>query len=426
MHDFRKTTINTKLHSIISNNAERWLMRTDKDIDAVHGADDISGGKNEENGFAPDESATLAHCAADSVDNYLPADKTGNQPCESREEAEIPGRDTGSGFTADEIPGQSAFYRAKTGSGLEKDIVSEDVSSADDHLLDKEFDSLIKGRYKTVWQRRTEAIVRKRLKTIKSRGNTSGTPMPNEENTEDGCDKTGQKKNSLKNSKEMTAETEINSESGKGNSLKVAAGFSPDYDEAEKAGAGVFINLNEGAASAEAVELTAREGGSNFADRTENGSEAGYSTSEQNSFLKGSAAQQTENAAFFGPDIEITVDSSALDFNACDGKEKTALPEKTEGNSRKIMTEGVIGSQHIAVQEEVFDAENPGSKERADFAGVFTGYLKAKERNLKRPVENGCSGSCGVVTRINVSALSGNDILSILRRVGAGEKITFK
>ena len=90
------------------------------------------------------------------------------------------------------------------------------------------------------------------------------------------------------------------------------------------------------------------------------------------------------------------------------------------------MTEGVIGSQHIAVREEVLDAENPGSKERADFAGVFTGYLKAKERNLKRPVENGCSGSCGVVTRINVSALSGNDILSILRRVGAGEKITFK
>ena len=50
----------------------------------------------------------------------------------------------------------------------------------------------------------------------------------------------------------------------------------------------------------------------------------------------------------------------------------------------------------------------------------------AVSRNKLRPTENGCGGSIGVVSRVNVHALNGADVRSILRRVGAGEKITFK
>ena len=50
----------------------------------------------------------------------------------------------------------------------------------------------------------------------------------------------------------------------------------------------------------------------------------------------------------------------------------------------------------------------------------------ARAMNKTRPIENGLSGSCGVITKINVSALNGRDVLSILKRVGAGEKIDFK
>ncbi len=46
-------------------------------------------------------------------------------------------------------------------------------------------------------------------------------------------------------------------------------------------------------------------------------------------------------------------------------------------------------------------------------------------KNRSRPTENGVGGSVGVVTRINVSALSGSDILGIIHRAGTGEKITF-
>lgn len=50
----------------------------------------------------------------------------------------------------------------------------------------------------------------------------------------------------------------------------------------------------------------------------------------------------------------------------------------------------------------------------------------AKAINAARPIENGIGGSCGVVSRINVNALKGKDVLSILKRVGAGERINFK
>ena len=54
------------------------------------------------------------------------------------------------------------------------------------------------------------------------------------------------------------------------------------------------------------------------------------------------------------------------------------------------------------------------------------GVRAAKEMNSSRPIENGIGGSCGVISKINVNALNGRDVLSILKRVGAGERINFK
>ena len=53
-------------------------------------------------------------------------------------------------------------------------------------------------------------------------------------------------------------------------------------------------------------------------------------------------------------------------------------------------------------------------------------YESIRRKNQSRPIENGLSGSSGIVTKINVSALDGEGVLSIIRRVGSGEKISFK
>ena len=48
-----------------------------------------------------------------------------------------------------------------------------------------------------------------------------------------------------------------------------------------------------------------------------------------------------------------------------------------------------------------------------------------KNKNLIRPRENGVGGSVGMYTGIKVSALKGSDVLALLRRAEAGEKIKF-
>ncbi len=53
-------------------------------------------------------------------------------------------------------------------------------------------------------------------------------------------------------------------------------------------------------------------------------------------------------------------------------------------------------------------------------------YERLRSQNKNRPIENGLYGSCGIVTKINVSALDGEGVLAILKRVGSGEKISFK
>lgn len=72
------------------------------------------------------------------------------------------------------------------------------------------------------------------------------------------------------------------------------------------------------------------------------------------------------------------------------------------------------------------DLSAPSPTEKDALGDQLAALEDAKAKNRSRPIENGLGGSCGVVTKINVSALSGRDVISILRRVGSGERISFK
>ena len=52
-------------------------------------------------------------------------------------------------------------------------------------------------------------------------------------------------------------------------------------------------------------------------------------------------------------------------------------------------------------------------------------YEKALIQNKNRPLESGLRASAGIVTRVNVSSLDGSGVLDIVKRVRAGEKISF-
>ena len=81
------------------------------------------------------------------------------------------------------------------------------------------------------------------------------------------------------------------------------------------------------------------------------------------------------------------------------GENSSDEPKKTEANIPLIASEG-----------------SEAEKSRIE---------AAKNINRTRPVENGINPGCGVVAQINVSALNGRDVMSILKRVGAGENIKF-
>lgn len=73
--------------------------------------------------------------------------------------------------------------------------------------------------------------------------------------------------------------------------------------------------------------------------------------------------------------------------------------------------------------ETALEAQNEGESSTEIKSAAIE---RTREQNRLRPLENGLGGSSGIVTRINVSALSGSDVISILNRVGAGERISFK
>ena len=143
----------------------------------------------------------------------------------------------------------------------------------------------------------------------------------------------------------------------------------------------------------------------------------------------------------------------ANDSKSGEEADLTALDEEFERliNGRfsevyKRRTEGIIRrrlrSGKARPKEEVSDGVNEsgvadGSENEAVKADqepktafpeptVGESLKTAKAINAARPIENGIGGSCGVVSRINVDALNGSDVLSILKRVGAGERIKFR
>lgn len=107
--------------------------------------------------------------------------------------------------------------------------------------------------------------------------------------------------------------------------------------------------------------------------------------------------------------------------------ESTVRRRLKNGRARSVAVSTPSGDESPFVScektESVSEKEVAAPLGNATDACAIIEALKTKNRS--RPTENGVGGSVGVVTRINVSALSGNDILGIIHRAGTGEKITF-
>lgn len=138
-------------------------------------------------------------------------------------------------------------------------------------------------------------------------------------------------------------------------------------------------------------------------------------------------------------------DSPAFDGEHCDqnmlekefeelikGRYREIYRKRTEAIVRKRLKRNKSPETHaqpavpfapVSEPMERFEENTSVSDDKHPSKALFE---SAKQSNRSRPTENGCGGSSGVVSRINVSALNGKDIRSIIRRVSDGEKITFK
>jgi len=108
------------------------------------------------------------------------------------------------------------------------------------------------------------------------------------------------------------------------------------------------------------------------------------------------------------------------------GKFRNAYRKRTESIVRKRLRSGKARpdtkdmlKDEKATAENVTEAPQNSVSDKEAFRDTIS-------RNRARPTENGCGGSIGMVSKINVNALNGSDVRSILRRALAGEKITFK
>lgn len=110
------------------------------------------------------------------------------------------------------------------------------------------------------------------------------------------------------------------------------------------------------------------------------------------------------------------------------GKYRNAYRKRTEGIIKKRLKAGKARPTIEKTQvDEAASAEAAQESSVSEDSNAEKEAIRAAlTRNRLRPTENGCGGSIGVVSKVNVHALNGADVLSILRRVGAGEKITFK
>ena len=118
-------------------------------------------------------------------------------------------------------------------------------------------------------------------------------------------------------------------------------------------------------------------------------------------------------------DTEKLIDAPFSDKGSENDADSSAEKSDIKGIEDALLS--IIGA--IETQSKVPTESKISERDTAAKAAAFE---QTRAKNKLRPLENGLGGSCGIVTRINVSALSGSDVISILNRVGAGEKISFK
>lgn len=132
-------------------------------------------------------------------------------------------------------------------------------------------------------------------------------------------------------------------------------------------------------------------------------------------------------------DAKEDADAIEAEFDALiSGKYKDVYKKRTESIIRKriktVRKEPDAVAPQASQEETVVctDAETQAPPQPITTEVRADAEALARQKNRSRPVENGLFGSCGVVARINVDALSGSDVITLLKRAGTGEKISFK
>lgn len=127
-------------------------------------------------------------------------------------------------------------------------------------------------------------------------------------------------------------------------------------------------------------------------------------------------------------------DTLEAEFDALiHGKFSEVYKKRTEKIIRRRLRSGKARPESAGAPSESENAPYPqneedvGAKiEEKQAQGSADGYEKARQINKNRPIENGLGSGGAVITKINVSALDSQGVLSIIKRVGSGEKISFK
>ena len=142
---------------------------------AACGLTDISGVKNEPNASVPEQSGEQSgHVAGDG--------KNGGLRSSQKESANV----CGEGKTGPSPSEEATFSHGITDLSADApECVSTACDISDEEKEDREFSALIKGKYKNAYRRRTESIIRRRLKSVgkgavKEESTSVGEPVENE------------------------------------------------------------------------------------------------------------------------------------------------------------------------------------------------------------------------------------------------------
>ncbi len=159
------------------------------------------------------------------------------------------------------------------------------------------------------------------------------------------------------------------------------------------------------------------------------------------------AVQNTENEFLTNEENEATLDAEFEKL--INGKFGKAYRKRTEGIIRKRLRsvkahtesekrnasesdtpENDVSESNVETMAKGVNTAKNGFCENNKSNNAESEAVKKHERsclqNKNRPIENGLCGSSGIINKINVSALDGKEILAIIKRVGTGEKISFK